>query len=236
MDNFQRTFLLLAIAGCLVGCHYELTPQHYCYTCCACVGSGELALKPGNEFEIEYEFPLKRKQAGKIYYGKGTYAQHKKKLLLTFEDLPVARSEIALTKIGDSDSLVVIINTVLDPLSGDTIHGANVQYLPADGKRIPAMESTATGYSTKEQTVLRYKMKEPVVLQSSFIGYRTAQRIIDQPGVYSADVKLAFGYSDVEFRKGDQKTFRISRSDGELYIRDISNRKIFFTLESCYCD
>lgn len=236
MDHFQRMFFFFAIAGCLAGCHQELTPQHYCYTCCACVGIGSLELKPGNEFEIDYEFPLKRKRTGKVYYGKGTYVQCKKKLFLTFEDLPPARSEIALTKIRDSDSLIVIINTVRDPLSGDTIYGANVQYLPADRKRIPAMESTATAFSKQNQTVLRYRMKEPVMLQSSFIGYRTAQRTIDQPGVYRADVKLAFGYADVEFRSGDQKTFRVSRADGELYIRDTRNRKIFFTLESCYCD
>jgi hypothetical protein len=236
MDHFQRTFFLLVIAGCLAGCNHELTPQHYCYRCCACIGIGSLALKPNNTFEIDYEFPLKRKQAGKMYYGKGTYVQDKKKLFLTFEDLPPARSEITLKKIRDSDSLVVIITTVRDPLSGDTIYGANVQCLSAAGKVIPAMEPEATVYNKKDQTVLRHQMKEPVTLQSSFIGYRTAQRTIDQPGVYHAEVKLAFGYSDVVFRRGDQKTFRISRSDGQLYIRDMSNRKIFFTLESCYCN
>lgn len=236
MDHFQRTFFLLAIAGCLTGCHRELTPQEYCYRCCACVGIGVLALKPGNEFEIDYEFPLKRKQTGKAYYGKGTYVQRKNKLFLTFEDLPAARSEIALTKIRDSDSLVVIINSVRDPLNGDTIVGTSVRFLPADGNMIPAMRSVETAYSTRDQTVLRSRMKRPVTLQLSFIGYRTAQRTIDQPGVYRADVKLASGNADVEFRKGDQKIFRVSRSDGELYIRDVRNRKIFFTLESCYCD
>jgi hypothetical protein len=239
MKNFTRPIILFALAGTLAGCHHDLLPLQYCYRCCAGIGSGALILKPGNAFEMDYEFPLKRKQAGKIYYGKGTYVQQKRKLFLTFNDLPSEKSEIVLTRIRDSDSLIVVVKAVCDthhePRGDSSVYGATVQYLPASPHQIvPVTNSTASVYGDPGQTVLRYRMNKPVIFQVSFIGYQTVQRRIDQPGVYEAHVKLAFGYADVAFRAGDKKTFMISRSDGELYIRDITNRKIFFSTQSCY--
>jgi len=121
-----QMLLVVIILSCLGGCSYTISPKQYCYTCCACVGTGALNIRDSSHFEIEYEYGDHKKHEEKIYAGKGTYQQEKRNLFLYFDDQPDVPSRIELIRQRDSDSLIVNVLMVTDPIHGDTLQGAQI--------------------------------------------------------------------------------------------------------------
>ncbi len=222
-----------------VRCSHRLAPQSYCYICCACVGVGNLQLNEGDRFVIYYEYGNRRRHEEKSYTGKGTYRQEESKLYLYFEDPPSATSEIRLIKRRASDSLLVHVTKIVDPVENDSLSGASLVLRENVGSRKVLVENYfQPRQESKDQLDLFLKRdvrKNPVMMEAYFVGTGRASVLINEPGLYNAEITLPSGHADVIFKKGDVHVYKVIRYQGVTTIRNTQNRKIFFTTEGCDC-
>jgi len=203
------------------------------------VGTGVLNIYDNGCFEIEYETYSRPKDIhGKIFYGTGSYSKEKGKLELHFETMPEYSPSMSLTKIGDSDKVDIKVSRVFDPTNNEQIRGASFSVCSRKGKKIVK----EIYYDPQQEEHLIFDLNktrlgsDAFYLESSFIGCYTATAPLPRPGVYTAEIVLPVGYADVKFKSGEHKQFSVKNAVDGVIIRDLDDRRIYFTMMGCECD